>query len=159
MPGEVMHYSDREVALLKDEGGKSALVDQGLPREHLLFAAADHLTVHSIEGWGTMLRLGEVGDGDDLYVKADSGAVVTVSAADGAVWRVNRGIREFLESLAIFELNYPFYVLNADLSERETAVEMLRHALSHSDSTSLLEDPGFWNSVLFDVGVGDYAEE
>lgn len=58
-----------------------------------------------------------------------------------------------------YDDSYPFYGPNSAIDVREAAAAGLRAALMSIDSTSTRVDPGFWNTIIFDVGIGDYADE
>lgn len=150
-------YPAQDISSLSDADARIVLTETGILRDHLLFAARKTPRQEVAMGGRPSLLIGEVGGGDGLFVDAASGDVFTVGA-DGE-WQVNATLRQFAESLELFEDSYPFYPANSPLEVREAAVSRLRAGLVAIDQTSVEEDPGFWNTILFDVGIGDYADE
>ena len=158
-PDGMVRYSDLEVSALADPAAREWLKVRGLPREHLLFGALEHIEPLVSASGATRLRLGEVGEHDDLVVDTATGEVIDISADDGREWHVNDSVGQFAVALATFTAANPFYPFGADLDVREAAADRLRTEILRTDPTALREDPGFWNSILFDVAAGDYSDE
>lgn len=156
---ERIRYPEQDVLALSESDGRLVLTEVGVPRDHLLFGANESLRREVTASGRTCLRIGEVGSGDGLFVDEKSGEILFIGAHDGNEWHVNRSLRQFIQSLDLFEDSYLFYGANSAIDVREAAVSQLRAALTTVDPTSTRDEPGFWNTVLFDVGVGDYADE
>jgi hypothetical protein len=154
-------YPEATVAEVHDDDARSFLVEQGVPTDHLLFRANDPSEVFRIESndgriW---VCIGSVGESEHLCVDARTGSVAGINPDTGDVWHVNSSVRAFAQSLAVFADGYPFYPPDNDAEQQEQAAERLRRTLLNIDATALREDPGFWNTILFDVANGDYTDD
>lgn len=70
-----MRYSEQSVLDLSDADGKLVLTKSGIPREHLLFGASETLRREVTADGHLWWQVGEVGDGDALFVDGGSGEV------------------------------------------------------------------------------------
>lgn len=159
--GRIVRYTEEAVAPLESSQAKAYLVHQGMPEDHLLFRAYSSDEVHpaaSPDG-RTWLCVGEVGDAEKLCVDVRSGHVADLNDISGEVWHVNASVAQFAQSLAAFAARFPFYPADDDMERKEKAAENLRSVLSSLDPTALEGDAGYWDTILFDVANGDYADE
>jgi hypothetical protein len=157
----VVRYAESVLAPLEDSRAKAYLQAQGLPDEHLLFAAyaPAEVSVKESGGGRRWLCVGSLGDGRHLGVDLQTGEAADIDEDAGETWHVNADVEKFAATLVAFERMFPFYPADNDMERKERAAEALRALILEIDPTAFDEDPGYWNTVVFDVANGDYADE
>ncbi|MFI6816442.1 SUKH-4 family immunity protein [Nonomuraea sp. NPDC050328] len=148
-------YPSAYLAPVQHDEARRFLLDTGLPQDHLLFAAATEP-----QPSGELLKIGDGGDFDEFCVNCRTGAVVSRSTIDAAVLPVNSSPQTFAACLAEFTRQLRLApASSSDEDESETQARLLGEALTALDPTALTDENSFWNSVLWDVAIGDYAPD
>lgn len=156
-----MRYAPEAVSSLVDATARDFLTTQGLPSEHLLFGARDPdlVRLESAASGRQFLRVGVVGNAEDLCIDIATGEVVATHRSDGSVWHVNADIVKYAAALEAFTSRFPFYELGSDPESWENAANQFRDVLIQIDPTAFSEDPGYWYTILNDIAIGDYSDE
>jgi hypothetical protein len=71
---------------------------------------------------------------------------------------VNADLERFVTSVEEFDARAPFYEGHITAEQLEESALALRSRLAEIDPTSLREEDGFWDTLIFDVGLGDYSD-
>jgi hypothetical protein len=153
-------YSVEYAALVRNSAARGYLSSVGLPAEHVLFSAseADSGTVENAER-RDLLELGSGGDGADAYcVDCESGEVLYRSSDDSSLFFVNSSPQKFSEFLSAFERETARSAGEDNPEMLEGLADLLARSFHEIDASALLDDPGFWRSIIFDVATGDYVD-
>ncbi|MGW2091505.1 SUKH-4 family immunity protein [Promicromonospora sukumoe] len=145
---------------MRKSAASGYLSSVGLPAEHVLFSAseADDGRVENSEG-RDLLELGSGGDGADAYcVDCESGEVLYRSSDSSSLFFVNSSPQKFSEFLGSFERATARSAGEDDPEKLEGLAHLLERSFQEIDAPALLDDRGFWRSILFDVAVGDYVD-
>lgn len=137
------------------------LASVGLPVDHVLFSAAESADggIGRSEG-RDLLSLGSGGDGDDVYcIDCETGEVFYGGPGDVPSFFVNSSPRELSEFLSVFEAETGRSAGEDDPTALEELADLLMRSFKRIDSAALVDDPGFWRSILFDVAIGDYSDD
>ncbi|MFJ3900498.1 SUKH-4 family immunity protein [Streptomyces sp. NPDC090025] len=156
------HYSIEYVARVRNSAAREYLSSVGLPVEHVLFSASE-----AAGGGGTentegrdLLKLGSGGDGDDAYcVDCETGEVLYRGSGDPSLFSVSSSPQKLSECLNVFEVETARSAGEDDPEILEELADLLGRSLGEIDPLTLQDDPGFWRSILFDVAIGDYADD
>jgi hypothetical protein len=150
----------REVATkVVHTGAQQDLVDHGLPDQHLLFTiyTPSDTALRRLPGGREVLVIGDDRKALDLCIDVHSGAVIEVNRSDGSVWLVNSSVRQFVRCLEEFSRRYPFGESSNDLDNAEAAADELASTIREIDDAAIDTERGYWGSIIFDIGNGDYA--
>lgn len=162
-----MVYTDGQLTgLVSHAASRHYLTTRGLPAQNVLFQAASspHTmaspsaldvtgppTYYVIIGWTLAGLL--------IGLDADSGEVVAIDHQLGdRAEHANADLESFVRSIEEFADRAPFYEGTITAEQLEQSALALRSRLAEIDATSVSAEGGFWDSLVFDVGLGDYSD-
>jgi len=149
-----MHrYPQEYAAPVRIADANDFLVTTGLPEESSIFIAAEG-GERSVDG-RDLLQVSEVENGGAYFIDRDSGEIMLWDGEIGNLVYVNASPRQFGASATLFEEA----TAESSLDEAEEIAARLRVELDAIDPTALRDETGFWQSLLMDVAIGDYAED
>ncbi|TWJ12863.1 SUKH-4 immunity protein of toxin-antitoxin system [Stackebrandtia albiflava] len=139
------------------------LVDVGLPASTTLFVAAERATgleeVSLAKETETILNIGYATEGEGFYgINCRDGSVVYIESHSHALFFVNSAPSAFVACLALFYDENSRVSSESDPEDFEKAARSIARQIHDIDEPALVEG-GFWQDLLFDVALGDYAEE
>ena len=102
-----------------------------------------------------LLQVSVVENGGAYFIDRDSGEIMLWDEEIGNLVYVNASPREFGTSVTVFEEA----ATGSSQDEAEEIAARLRVELSAIDPTALRDETGFWQSLLMDVAIGDYAAD
>nr|WP_240973028.1 SUKH-4 family immunity protein [Nonomuraea sp. FMUSA5-5] len=160
-------FQDRRIVYLDDDDiGASAaayLVQEGVPPllVGLSYVAADTLRVAQSPTRGELICFGKAGPSSTLCVARSNGEVIQIVEVDSGEYEeelVNSSLDQFARSVEAVNDRYPFYSLDCDIEVCEAVSEEIAERLRRIDPVAL-EDGRFWDTVVADMMMGDYATE
>jgi len=146
-------YPQNYVASVNASDARDYLAETGLPEESAIFAPAEG-GERFVDG-RYLLELSDTENGGTYFVDRESGEIVLYDEDMANLVPVNASPRQFGECIAAFEEA----TADSSLSEAEEIAARLRVELAGIDPTALQDDHGFWQSLLNDVLIGDYADD
>ena len=150
-------YPPRFVAPVRVAEAREFLVTAGLPEQSSIFAAAEG-PARSLDG-RELLQVSDTEDGGTYFIDCGSGEIVLIDDFGGKMApnlvSVNASPRQFSACVSTFEEA----TAASTLDEAEELAGRLRVEIGAIDPTALLDDSGFWSSLLMDVTIGVYADE
>ncbi|ACU75788.1 hypothetical protein Caci_6957 [Catenulispora acidiphila DSM 44928] len=149
-----MHrYPQEYVATVRAADARDYLVTTGLPEQSSIFVAAEGGELSA--GGRDLLQVSDAENGGSYFIDRDSGEIMLWDGELGNLVYVNASPRQFGESVAIFEEA----TAGSSQDEAEEIAARLRVELETLDPSALRDETGFWQSLLMDVSIGDYADD
>jgi len=147
------HYPQEYAAAVRIADARDFLVTTGLPEQSSIFNAVEG-GERSVDG-RDLLQVSDVENGGAYFIDRDSGEIMLWDGEIGNLAYVNASPRQFGASVTLFEEA----TAESSLDEAEEIAARLRTELSAIDPTALRAETGFWQSLLMDVAIGDYADD
>jgi len=160
-------YTDAQLTGLVNHGAsRRYLTTRGLPAQNALFQAAS--SPHALSSPSALdvtgpptsyVIIGWTLAGLLIGLDADSGEVVAIDHQLGdRAEHANADLQSFVSSIEEFDERVPFYEAPLTAEQLEQSALALRSRLAEIDATSVSAEGGFWDSLVFDVGLGDYSD-
>jgi hypothetical protein len=134
------------------------LMRQGVPKAllHRHRYQADEKITHVVVNQKNLLRFGCVGSHASMCVDVATGSIVLGTEVEF----VNSSLGKFTETVKTVTARFPFYSVK-DLSVDEVvdgAVKDVKDAIRSVEERALEHD-GFWQGLVDDIQMGDFATE
>lgn len=151
-------YTEAQLTgLVRHAASRRCLSTRGLPARNVLFRAEQSPRTLTLAD--RYVIIGQTSAGLLIGLGPDSGEVVAINRDDDdRPWHANADIDKFISSIEEFDDRAPFYSGSLTTDQLEDSAMALRSTLAEIDPTSVSDEGGFWDSLVFDVGLGDYSE-
>lgn len=150
---EMHRYPPEYVASVRAAGAREFLATSGLPEQSSIFAATEggERSVDSRD----LLQISDTENGGSYYIDRDSGEIMLWDGETENLNYVNASARQFSACVTALEEA----TAGSTVDEAEEIAARLRIEIDAIDTTALRDETGFWQSLLMDIAIGDYADD
>jgi hypothetical protein len=150
---ELHRFPQDYVASIRDADVRDFLAMTGLPAQSSIFVAAEG-EERSAQG-RDLLQVSDTENEGSYFIDRDSGEIMLWDGETGNLTYVNASARQFGTCITAFEEA----TADSTVDEAQDIAARLRVALDTIDPTALQDEAAFWQSLLRDIAIGDYADD